>query len=140
MDRSWRSVSLYQACQSNSSLDDYLLFNVYSVYTIFYSSHWSIWRSIDLSSHIWNQYLHSFSLGIYALEIRYKRTSFSRYWSRSQIQSNNVKKINRRDDILCGCNCFSFLNTQASLVLFVLIPIHYLIPSKYYWLRSNKNK
>lgn len=35
---------------------------------------------------------------------------------------------------------FSFLSTQASLVLFVLIPIYYLIPSKYYWLRSAKNK
>jgi uncharacterized membrane protein len=33
---------------------------------------------------------------------------------------------------------FSFLSTQASLVLFVLIPIYYLIPSKYYWLRSTK--
>ena len=34
----------------------------------------------------------------------------------------------------------SFLNTQVSLILFILIPIYYLIPAKYFWLRSSKNK
>jgi uncharacterized membrane protein len=34
----------------------------------------------------------------------------------------------------------SFLSTQVSLILFILIPIYYLIPAKYFWLRSTKNK
>ena len=34
----------------------------------------------------------------------------------------------------------SLLNTQVSLALFVLIPIYYLIPAKYYWIKSTKSK
>ena len=34
----------------------------------------------------------------------------------------------------------SFLNTQVSLALFILIPLYYLIPKKYFLIRSTKNK
>jgi uncharacterized membrane protein len=34
----------------------------------------------------------------------------------------------------------SFLSTQVSLILFILIPIYYLVPPKYFWLRSTKDK
>ena len=34
----------------------------------------------------------------------------------------------------------SLLNTQVSLVLFILIPICYLIPAKYFYIRSTKSK
>ena len=34
----------------------------------------------------------------------------------------------------------SFLNTQVSLALFILIPLYYLIPKKYFLMRSTKNK
>jgi uncharacterized membrane protein len=34
----------------------------------------------------------------------------------------------------------SFLSTQASHILFILIPVYYLIPAKYFWIRSTKNK
>ena len=34
----------------------------------------------------------------------------------------------------------SFLNTQVSLVLFVLIPIYYLIPPQYFWFRFTEVK
>jgi uncharacterized membrane protein len=35
---------------------------------------------------------------------------------------------------------FSFLNTQVSLAMFILIPLYYLIPKKYFLIRSTKNK
>jgi uncharacterized membrane protein len=35
---------------------------------------------------------------------------------------------------------FSFLNTQVSLALFILIPLYYLMPKKYFLIRSTKNK
>ena len=34
----------------------------------------------------------------------------------------------------------SFLNTQASLILFILIPVYYLIPPQYFWFRFAKDK
>jgi uncharacterized membrane protein len=34
----------------------------------------------------------------------------------------------------------SFLSTQVSLILFILIPIYYLVPPKYFWLRSTEDK
>jgi hypothetical protein len=34
----------------------------------------------------------------------------------------------------------SFLNTQVSLALFILIPLYYLIPIKYFLIQSTKNK
>ena len=33
----------------------------------------------------------------------------------------------------------SFLSTQVSLILFILIPIYYLVAPKYFWLRSTKD-
>jgi uncharacterized membrane protein len=33
----------------------------------------------------------------------------------------------------------SFLSNQASLIIFVLIPIYYLIPPQYFWFRFSKN-
>ena len=33
----------------------------------------------------------------------------------------------------------SFLSNQASLIIFVLIPIYYLIPPRYFWFRFSKN-
>jgi TMEM175 potassium channel family protein len=34
----------------------------------------------------------------------------------------------------------SFLNTQVSLILFILVPVYSLIPAKYIWIRSTKSK
>jgi TMEM175 potassium channel family protein len=34
----------------------------------------------------------------------------------------------------------SFLSTQVGLILFILIPIYYLVPPKYFWLRSTKDE
>jgi uncharacterized membrane protein len=34
----------------------------------------------------------------------------------------------------------SFLSTQVSLILFILIPIYYLVPPKYFWLRSTEDR
>jgi uncharacterized membrane protein len=34
----------------------------------------------------------------------------------------------------------SFLSTQASLILFILIPVYYLIPPQYFWFRFAKAK
>jgi uncharacterized membrane protein len=34
----------------------------------------------------------------------------------------------------------SFLNTQVSLILFILIPAYYLIPAQYFWFRFTKDK
>ena len=54
----------------------YLMFIAFIPFST--GSDWSIWRSADFSNHIWNQHYDSSILDIFAMEVRYQRTSFSR--------------------------------------------------------------
>ena len=60
----------------------------------------------------------------------------------SDLDPNFIRRISRR--IIVGAILYmlaigvSFLSTQVSLILFVLIPVHYLIPPQYFSFRSTK--
>gem|GEM_PF-3726027 len=79
-------------------------------------------------------------MGIYALEIRYKERRLVDIDLNPKFIATMSRRLIAGMIFYSAAIAFLFLSTQASLVLFVLIPIHYLIPSKYYWLRSTKNK
>ena len=62
----------------------------------------------------------------------------------SDLHPKFITKMSRR--IIVGMILYmiaiavSFLSTQASLILFILIPVYYLIPPQYFWFRFAKDK
>jgi hypothetical protein len=55
--------------------------------------------------HVWNQYYDNSDLDIHVMEVRYKRTSFSRWRSRTQIHNNSIKKSNCRINTILNNGC-----------------------------------
>ena len=76
--------------------------------------------------------------------LQWKYATRERHLVDSDLHPKLIAIISRR--IIAGILLYliaiavSFLSTQVSLILFILIPICYLVPPNYFWLRFTKDK
>jgi hypothetical protein len=107
---------------------NHFLFDVHSIYTVFYSSDWRIWRQ-QISETIYGINIIIVLVWTY---LQWKYATREHHLVDSDLHPKLTAIMSRR--LIAGMILYafaiavSFLNTQVSLILFILIPIYYLIP------------